>query len=425
MKPDLHDAHNDGSNLSQEDEWDDSDDVVAENPKVLPERKQSLSPSKSESKTADSSTPVSAESEKKLRLTKVQNAGSSGKNGKKRSQVFEIGSKSEKKSVSRGKPSVAPAAISPEAVKDEESAKRRRNNKDEQQNWGQQTQDTTLKWMLVSGILVVAGIVVLALFLSQIIGKKEVRESQKSIFSKIAPVVSKFEAAENGAAEATVTEKLMIQEQRARSIIEAYLKAKTPDDFSGFIRKSDEIMPLVEKFWKPIEDVDEDWKLGSNSNWRVIRDGGLHYAILNGENPDFTEYTAYFVLEGEDIKLDWKASSGYSSANFADLMKGEGDASEVRVWMSPADFYTFSLPDGEFMSFRLSAPNREQNLWGYVPREGKLFEEIIPFFAASQISGERKNEVQVILKLVEGPEGSIANQWIIEDVLGESWIDGE
>ena len=121
--------------------------------------------------------------------------------------------------------------------------------------------------------------------------------------------------------------------------------------------------------------------------------------------------------------MDWKATTGHSSADYSLLKKGEGDGAEIRAILSPGDFHTFTLPEGEFRSYRLTAPDREENIWAYTKLGGAIDEKLSSQFIPSQLTGEAIAEVPVVLVLVRGPAQSLPNQWIISKVLSLNWLD--
>jgi hypothetical protein len=121
--------------------------------------------------------------------------------------------------------------------------------------------------------------------------------------------------------------------------------------------------------------------------------------------------------------LDWKATISYASADFGDLKKGEGDASEVRTLLSLADLYTFAFPEERYRSFRIMSPEGSLNLWGYVAKASELDQKLQKLFLPSLITGESQREVQVILRLGQGEAESLSNQWLIEDLVRLNWLD--
>jgi hypothetical protein len=169
--------------------------------------------------------------------------------------------------------------------------------------------------------------------------------------------------------------------------------------------------------------IDPGWVPAETAVWTVVERDDLSYGVLDGNLPDFSRFLAYFKREGDRLKMDWKASTGYGTAALAELNAGKGDGSEIRAWISQADFYTYSLPEGGFRSFRLMSPDGDSNLWVYTQVGTELDGRLIALFAPSQITGEVQSEVQVCLGLKPGPAEALPSQWMIADLTRLDWLD--
>ncbi len=311
------------------------------------------------------------------------------------------------------------AASIPQENNEEVARRRRRFVRGERGDWGEEKGRGSAKWMALTGIGVIA-LVILAVVASQ--PGNRGKERNQSMFSQLAP-------AENTEKESPIPddnsmlEMLTNGQEAARDLYAAYAKAKSPEDLAPLIFDAEQTMPLIRKDWKPIEDVPKDWRPGDDSHWTVADREETRYGRLDGTDSGYLPYTAYFQSEDGELKLDWKATTGYSSAEFSELKQGSGDASEIRTLISRAEFFTFALPEEKYLSFRLMAPDGEVNLWGYIEKDTALGEEVSELFLQSQITGEIQTEIQVVVSLEPGPEEGLPAQWMIEDLRGLTWLD--
>lgn len=293
--------------------------------------------------------------------------------------------------------------------------KRRRVAQRESNSWGEAKGAHSSKWILYSAVGIVL-VMALAVFLNQRAAKR---------------VAGKPEPSLTGPAEAKVVEDdpkpadlLTGRQKEGIGIYAAFATATSLEDFSAYLYSSDTTIPIIEKYWEP-SSVSKNWRPTDDSKWTVFEQEGVIFATLEGINADYSRFLAFFRYEESGIKLDWKATVGYCSDSFEELGsgKGDGDGSEIRVWLSPSDFYTTVFPEGEFQSYRLKSPEDDHTLWGYANMEGELQQALRELFLPSQITGEMQSEVQVVLKIEPGPDGVLPNQWIITELIRLNWLD--
>ena len=172
--------------------------------------------------------------------------------------------------------------------------------------------------------------------------------------------------------------------------------------------------------WKPLGMVPE-WKPDDNCRWIVIEEGGIGFGVLSGFLADSSGFRAVFRLEGDSMKMDWKATTVYCSADYSELKQGLGDGLEIRTILSPGDFHTFALSEDEYRCFRLLAPDRQETVWGYTRLNGADDVLLHSQFLPSQL-GQMRDEVPVLLVLERGRTESLPNQWMISKVVRLSWL---
>jgi hypothetical protein len=340
----------------------------------------------------------------------------SGVYGIKRSQVKEInGSREVVEKQAMKLPSTLEHANEEQALK-EVSLRRRRIAQGDRRDWGEKTKGT-FRWLVYVGIGVIS-LVIIAIFVSQLLYKRN-SGNKLSFFSTIRPDDN------DSVSDSSNPEMINILTKGrddALKSFEVYARSKTLQDIIGMVYQAERNGNLLTERWKSLG-MSKAWSLSEKSNWSVFEHEGKNYGILRGELANFSKFKAFFRYEGDALKLDWKATTGYCSAEFSELQKGRGDSSEIRAFVTLAEFHTFAYPEGEFRSYRLISPDEEENLWGYTKIGSDIDEKLMAQFTPSEISGEAQSEIGVVLSLASGVQNSLPNQWIILKLVRLNWLD--
>ncbi len=207
----------------------------------------------------------------------------------------------------------------------------------------------------------------------------------------------------------------------ARNIFGAFATAGIADEILPLIRDSAAVKDQLLKYWTPMG-ISPGWSPGEDCSWLALMVEGRAVGVLEGILPDRSAFKAYYVLEGDDMRLDWKASTGFGTAPFEELKNGRGDASEIRCLISNADFYSNIFPEEDFQCFRLTSPDKEMSVWCYSPRSHEITEKLAIRLGEGEILEKESHPQQVTLSLEHGPEGSLPNQWLIGGHIAFDWI---
>lgn len=301
---------------------------------------------------------------------------------------------------------------------DEAAAMHRRYTDGERRDWGENPARGSSKWMIFTGLGVVF-VVILAVTLSQ---NPEQKTSPKEGDQKPSEVDSTASATSDEVKEFDALSALNFSEKEAKETYGKYASAATAAELDDLIFEIEKVRPLVAKEWKP-SGISPGWIPDDRAKWSVHSRNGIIYGILRGAHPDFTDFSAFYRIQGRDLKIDWKATAAYSTATFTELTDGVGNASEIRGRLTPADFYTFSVPEEKFRAYRFTSPDQESNLWVYTLRSSELDEKLLSLFIPSQITGEMQTEPKLTLRLAPGPKDGLPNQWIIQEIISLDWFD--
>lgn len=281
-------------------------------------------------------------------------------------------------------------------------------------NWGK-TKSVPVKWLLLSGGVVAILLITLAILLPKMGWKDELRETSR--FNQVE--VDNSTAAPKSVNGSEFTDTF---EDEVRKLAIVYATAKTADEILPFVRNRDRVEPILRSHWMPLN-APANWEFPSDTSWALLKTlSGLEYGTLSGTLPDFKKFRFYFVQDGPRILLDWEASTAYSETSFEGLSKNQGEGGVVRGTVTPANFYTFSLPENDYQCFRITSPDLEISVWGYAKRDSPENEKLVSLFVQGPIPREIAPEYGVTLRLAKAPEDSMVNQWIITEMLHIDWL---
>ncbi|MDX1680613.1 MAG: hypothetical protein R3242_07775 [Akkermansiaceae bacterium] len=217
-------------------------------------------------------------------------------------------------------------------------------------------------------------------------------------------------------------ENLAKRKLEAIDLFAEFATAKLVEEILPLISNSSDLEPLVRRTGhEPV--ADKDWEPSEHSKWFVVNSRQGVFAILQGELPDYSRFRAYFMLEQGQLVMDWKATTGYSTASFEQLMEGRGDGSEIRGILRPSALYVGPYEEMKYDCYQLESPNGLDLIWCYA-ESGTDTERILSAkFRRGSIIEDEEGAWLITLKLKRGPEGALKNQWLIDELLHGEWID--
>jgi len=198
-------------------------------------------------------------------------------------------------------------------------------------------------------------------------------------------------------------------QENARALLAAYAKATTPEEVLPLIRDAARLTHRLQHDWQPWQ-APADWLPARDAAWQVSAEGGRSHGRLSGRKPDFSPYRAYFVREGEALRIDLEATEGLGDTTFAVLERGIGAGGVVRAYLTPENFYSLTFPETAFRSYKLLAPDREQVVWGYVKLGSPTAAALLTV------------DAPMTLRLTAAAAGAQKNQWLIGELLHIDWV---
>lgn len=281
----------------------------------------------------------------------------------------------------------------------------------ENARWGE-GQRYPIRWMIASG----AGIFIIVIAAFMLLPAINASNTPKTGSADKTPN-------QNPSETSGIEDRLLTMESEARQLFRSYATATITDDVVPLVRDGAALRETLRQHWRPSR-IPKSWKPDEqNGDWNISTLAGHPAGVLQGTLPDLSKFTAYFVIDRDQLRLDWKATTAFSTATFAELEKKQGDATEIRGEISPSQFYTAIWPEADYQSYRLLSPNKENLIWCYVRRGTAAHEAIARRFQRSQILGEVYQSLKITLRLQPGPDGAPPNEWLIGELLCLGWVE--
>ena len=209
---------------------------------------------------------------------------------------------------------------------------------------------------------------------------------------------------------------MLVKQPEAQRIFHAYATASGVDEIIPLVQNGHSLKAVLRANWQSLE-ISKSWEPAADTSWKVSEFNGRSCGRLQGSFPDHTKFSAYFINEGGQLRLDWKATCGFGTATFGQLKNGQGDPGEIRGEISSALYYNDIFPESNYQSYRLISPDGEIVIWCYARRD-----EGAPLFHPHDARGEFQSSWKVTLRLAPGPTGAMPNQWLIGELLHLDWV---
>lgn len=206
-------------------------------------------------------------------------------------------------------------------------------------------------------------------------------------------------------------------EADARRILANYLSANQLSDFIKDVYNYKELYELVKSKWSPLNSDTKELNY-DNFKWELFKSDAQVYGTLSGSLPDSSKIIAFYRVVNDTIKLDWKASTAYSTSTLEELIKNNGDGSEMRVKITDDRLPSYHYPDDKFSSFKIYSGNESHILWAYLETSSLSADLLLQL----QLE-EGTHYDKVTLRLKKLNAAAPDNQWHIEKIIRYGWLD--
>lgn len=270
----------------------------------------------------------------------------------------------------------------------------------------------SMRW-IVGGGLGVAAVIVVALAMLPSINESNAARPDEVVRLVIDPQeqVREFDA----------LNAMVARQPEAEKLFGSYANAMIAEDVLPLVRDSRSVAPLIRGSHRPME-VPRGWRPHNGISWVAAGEGMSLYGLLEGSLPDFSPFRAYMVESGGTLLIDWKATTAYSTATFAELVAGTGNPAEIRAFIAPNGFYSTTFPEAEYRSYQLVSADGEDTVWCYTRRGEQIDGRIAGIFREGEILEGLTEPARITVRLARGPDGAAPNQWLIAEMLHKDWL---
>jgi hypothetical protein len=291
---------------------------------------------------------------------------------------------------------------------------KRRHNTGETNDWGRSRKLTTGAILWIAGCcLAVSTVVVAAMMILPRVNRSNAMNPR--------PGQTELVIAEDNREAARPITEMLARENEAERLYQTWLTATTTDEISHLIRNPEEVLPMTGGDALPAL-APENAVPQRGTTWTALEREGLVFGMLEGTLPDHSTFAAYFVTDDGALRMDWKATTAHCSADFATMARREGDASEIRGWIKPSDFYTLAFPETQYRSYQLLSPDQNESLWVYAPLGDPVQQQLNDEFEGGGILSGTPQQKKYTLRLRAGTGDALPNQWSIAELLHKDWI---
>lgn len=210
--------------------------------------------------------------------------------------------------------------------------------------------------------------------------------------------------------------------QQAQSLFRQFAAAKKSSEVLPLIRMSDDTAALLKKHWKPwpspplLDQLDQ-------LQFDFDETDGRAFLSMRGSNADGSPFLAFFVADGNRLKLDWEATMELGESRLSTLARFPTENPvTVRVLLAASPYYLPSLPEKEYESYQLTCLHDDTVVWGYVRRASPEHEKIRELLRQDSELLEQAKEVRVTVRLKKTGDLSSQNRFFITEMLHKDWV---
>lgn len=195
-----------------------------------------------------------------------------------------------------------------------------------------------------------------------------------------------------------------------------FLEAKTVGEMLPLVRNPATAEARMRVFY-PHDRIDAPGLAEFNSGKVFPVLGKL--ALFSVRTSDLDVKPLAVVETPQGLKVDWESWAGWAEISWEKFLSSKPVVGHVfRVTLSPVEYYNFDYVDeSKWQSYRLTSPDGEHSIYGYVEKGSALHQQIHP--------NAESRSVPLMLSLKFPADAKSANQVEIERFVAVGWVEGE
>ncbi len=199
----------------------------------------------------------------------------------------------------------------------------------------------------------------------------------------------------------------------AQPLAEKFLNAKRIEEILPIVYDPKSVSQKIRAFYP--QGVIEPLGMSKfNSSGRVSYKS--NFAAVTVTTTDFESKQLAFIESNEGLRIDWESWAGWSEMPWKKIIETKPSKPVlVRAMLKWVDYYNFGFADeSKWRAYRLTSPDGEDMLYGYVARNSLLDQRIRP--------GEPTATVAVTVKIHFPEDGKSDKQVIIDEYVADGWV---
>ena len=209
---------------------------------------------------------------------------------------------------------------------------------------------------------------------------------------------------------------------KAIELLSNFKTAKDDTSRSKMVRNPDSYLALAKSTTININPLINS---KDSQKWFIGQTGGTGYLRLICNDESHMPFRAYFVRDGESLKLDVDATLALSEISPSDGLVALEDSEEkvFRCLISrKSEFYSGSYNDEDHAFYLLRFADESHTMWGYVEAGSELDLQLKGVLDHGSYIMPLKKNVRVTLKVARRSEDSLPKQIDIVALLHKEWI---
>ena len=157
--------------------------------------------------------------------------------------------------------------------------------------------------------------------------------------------------------------------------------------------------------------------------WTYGSSGEIGYMVINGVRRDFHDFRAYFVQQGDEVRLDVDATSVRSEVRIEDLAgKVLDEEVIVRCWLIKKPNFDARSDQTRFSWYQILFPDEADFVWAYCETGGLLDEIFREKLNYGRMIGEIKEKLRVTIKLGNASKEFRDDEFRVVEFLADEWV---
>ena len=193
-------------------------------------------------------------------------------------------------------------------------------------------------------------------------------------------------------------------------------------------------------------------------SWDIGHTGETAYLIFTGRDADYLPFRAYFTQDGEQLKLDWTATTAWSEVSLQDIRvdarRRAGAVSDVQrvagvveaAQLSPSsksslptkfqtkpvevrcmirkknDFYAGPYNDQDYSAYMLLSSDKMHHMWGYAAKGSELDLKLKRILDHGSFVVSLKKDKWVTLRIRKAKKEALPSQIELVELLHPEWV---